>query len=322
MLAGPACLGAPAPLEPDVVAVDGARDHAETTPAEVERDRAPAAKAAGATSPEPEPASPEPADASPAPPASLTPPEGMTFIPPGRARVGPGTVDRKARSYARPTTELEHPGFFIDTHEVTAEAYAACVEAGACQASTQRNRWCTANNERRQDHPVNCLRFTDAQAYCAWAGKRLPTELEWEIAARGRDGRRFPWGDGKPERPDELPDCVGTNTSPVGCHVWDRSPFGILDAAGNEMEWVAAWPDAALREGMDPADATEAGVRGGSWGVSSTWWVDLGTRMTLQRDANQGFRWFRESGGAPTKRHAMYGPPGMRCAVPLAPEGT
>jgi formylglycine-generating enzyme required for sulfatase activity len=124
--------------------------------------------------------------------------------------------------------------FEIDRTEVTQEAYLECLEAGACSAPA-----CDFDPVLRRTYPVTCVTWEQAVDYCAFAGKRLPTEAEWEKAARGTDGRRYPWG-------DEPPDCARANAfgcagapQPVAIHPSGASPFGAHDMAGNASEYVS-----------------------------------------------------------------------------------
>ena len=162
--------------------------------------------------------------------------------------------------------------FWLDRTEVTNAQYALCVAEGACRASR------LANNPgyNGDDYPVAGIPWQDAAAYCAWAGGRLPTEAEWEYAARGAQGAIFPWG-------DEF-DCVGGNfwdddtgcddgypePAPVGSFPKGSSWCGALDLAGNVWEWVAdaygPYPAEAQANPTGPASGGERILRGGSWG--------------------------------------------------------
>jgi len=156
----------------------------------------------------------------------------------------------------RPARKVTVKTFAIDRTEVTRAAYAQCVDAGKCRAP--------APAEGDANFPVTGVDWNDAQAYCKFAGARLPTEAEWEKAARGTDGREYPWGNdadcGKANWGSfegEGP-CAGKNPGrpvAVGSYPAGASPYGALDLGGNVWEWVADKYDA------DPARRV---VRGGS----------------------------------------------------------
>ncbi|HEX8114539.1 MAG TPA: formylglycine-generating enzyme family protein, partial [Kofleriaceae bacterium] len=205
----------------------------------------------------------------------------------------------------------EHPGhdvtlsaYCIDRTEVTVKAYAACVQAKGCTAAPLTVQWSGGsaqdvqrysrfcNREDRPDHPINCVDWNQAAAYCTWADKRLPSEAEWEYAARGTDGRVYPWGNETPSatRLNACgPECVAmakrelnadwrpmydTNdawesTAPVGRFPAGASPFGALDMAGNVWEWTADWYGTyKATAATNPRGAemgTERVIRGGGW---------------------------------------------------------
>lgn len=131
--------------------------------------------------------------------------------------------------------------FSIDRTEVTNAAYARCCVAGPCVAAARRagDTSCGGNYWEFPSHPISFVTADEARTYCAWAGKRLPTEIEWEKAARGMDGRPYPWGWRAPTA--ELmahSDYDARDTRPVGSHPDGASPYGVLDMAGNVNEWT------------------------------------------------------------------------------------
>jgi formylglycine-generating enzyme required for sulfatase activity len=182
---------------------------------------------------------------------------------------------------------LSH-AFYIDRTEVRAEAYAACVADKECtpnrvhSAEAVETAWGCNTDTDRPTHPANCVDRLQAERYCAYAQKRLPTEAEWEYAARGADGREFPWGNAPPTTcaVAVLTGMVGEcgnrrGTWEVGTTAEGKSAFGALDMAGNVWEWVADGyepyaADAASDGGVaDPRPALAPGargvLRGGSW---------------------------------------------------------
>lgn len=128
--------------------------------------------------------------------------------------------------------------FYLDRTEVTVAAYRACVEAGVCKASRNVEHHCTAFREGHDDHPINCIDNQDAETYCAWVHRRLPTEAEWEYAASGgAEDRLFSWGN---ENPSHKNACFDTSdTCKAGS--FPAGAFGLYDMCGNVWEWTSSW---------------------------------------------------------------------------------
>ena len=184
--------------------------------------------------------------------------------------------------------------FYIDRTEVRADAYAACVEEGGCSSNkvhageaVDSTYGCNTDKERPR-HPANCIDRTQAEQYCTFAKKRLPTEAEWEYAARGTDAREYPWGNAAPTTCAQaiLTGMVGDcgdrkGTWEIGTTADGKTPFGALDMAGNVWEWVADGYDAySTSDAVDggsvvdpkvPLQGAGRGIlRGGSWDYSVT----------------------------------------------------
>jgi formylglycine-generating enzyme required for sulfatase activity len=144
---------------------------------------------------------------------------------------------------------------WMDQTETSVSRYAACVSAGKC--SPPRTDWKTCNwtnRGARGSHPVNCVTWQQADSFCRWSGKRLPTEQEWEFAASSDKAGKYPWGDGNWTGNT----CYGQpSTCAVGRFPADSSRFGVLDVAGNVKEWTAS---------IEKLPEEEARViRGGAW---------------------------------------------------------
>ncbi len=198
--------------------------------------RKPAAPAAASVQDEAEPA------AGSAQPSSAVPADMVRVAAGAFKRGSPAGVGLEDE---RPQREINLATFDIDRTEVTAAAYKKCVAAGQCTAPACESDK-SDNPETRPNHPVVCVPWAHAKKYCEWAGKRLPTEAEWEKAARGTDGRRYPWGSDEPSC--KLANYSGCSlsgktksTRAVGSLPGGASPYGALDMAGNVWEWVADW---------------------------------------------------------------------------------
>jgi formylglycine-generating enzyme required for sulfatase activity len=209
-----------------------------------------------------------------APPDGLdpaAPPGPLLAIPASDDDMGCSlTFDDNCPRDATPRHDVALAAYEIDLHEVTQAEYQACVAAGAC--APPRARFDPA---ARGGFPVTDVSWDDAVAYCAHAGKRLPTEAEWEHAARGPDELDYPWG-------ADAPDCtrttfVGCGGAPlaVGSHTDDQSPFGATEMAGNVAEWVADfyaadyYDESPRADPPGPAVGTERVVRGGSFATTA-----------------------------------------------------
>lgn len=149
----------------------------------------------------------------------------------------------------------------IGRYEVTNRQYNNCRQAGVC------DRVGVATN---LNHPVTYVSWRGAKTYCEWVGGRLPTEAEWEKAARGTDGRTYPWGEGIDCDKANYGGCT-SDTSPVGSYEAGQSPYGLFDMAGNVWEWVSDWYDdtyyqnSPSKNPMGPDSGIRRALRGGSW---------------------------------------------------------
>jgi formylglycine-generating enzyme required for sulfatase activity len=226
----------------------------------------------------------------------------MVLVPAGEFAMGSdeGEEDEK------PVHRVYLDAFYMDKHEVTVGQYAKFLEATGREAPP---RWGIMNESRHQKRPVVNVNWSDADAYCRWAGKRLPTEAEWEKAARGTDRRIYPWGNDRPSKSrayyhssffskTEWNDHAALGI--VGLLEDGKSPYGIYDMAGNVWEWTNDWYDNNYYKtsptknpnGPDRSDGKLKVVRGGSW-VSGPVKLRSANRHDVDpthRDLNQGFR--------------------------------
>jgi formylglycine-generating enzyme required for sulfatase activity len=175
-------------------------------------------------------------------PSKVSSMDGMTQLLVPAGSVYMGGLDVLLENDELPAHHVQLNEFWIDQLEVTNGMYALCVNAGACKLPVKLNsdnRSDYYGNAEFQDYPVVYVTWYDANAYCQWAGRRLPTEAEWERAARGDTLINYPWGN---EPPNELyanANNVLSDTSRVGSYPAGMSQFGALDMGGNVWEWVA-----------------------------------------------------------------------------------
>lgn len=184
-----------------------------------------------------------------------------------------GADDDDAELDEGPVRWGETTSFWIDRTEVTVDRYRACMKAGPC-TPPGTGPSCNRAGGAQGEHPANCIRWDQAVSYCHWAGARLPTEAEWEKAARGPSGRKYPWGQQDPScdrtvffDPIRGHGCGTHATFPVGSKPSGASPYGALDMAGSVWEWVADPYSAdpavpAVPQGTAPMRL----LRGGGWG--------------------------------------------------------
>jgi len=182
---------------------------------------------------------------------------------------------------------------WIDQTEVTNEQYKTCVQAGGCGQPKYTDYYEDSNYG---DHPVVNVSWYDAGDYCGWVGRRLPTEAEWEKAARGIDGQIYPWGEGIGCNQANYGGCTEfPGTSPVGYYGSAcASPYGAYDMAGNVWEWTADWYDGNFYGGSPVNNPTgpESGshhvLRGGSWSRNE-WHTRSANRSNYLRPDNTYF---------------------------------
>ncbi|MFH0801630.1 MAG: SUMF1/EgtB/PvdO family nonheme iron enzyme [bacterium] len=225
----------------------------------------------------------------------------LIMIPAGEFIMGSNDYEDE-----KPPHRVYLSAYYIGKYEVTNEQFAKFINATGYNA---RGSWKNYYNSGTADHPVVCVSWNDAQAYCKWASLRLPTEAEWEKAARGTDGRKYPWGDEWDEgrcnwfQGPQLPGIVsiyqGRGPLSVGSFSSGSSPYGCLDMAGNVWEWCADWygekyySQSLSSDPQGPSSGSYRVLRGGSWGDDGTINLRCANRLRNRLDnwsGNNGFR--------------------------------
>jgi formylglycine-generating enzyme required for sulfatase activity len=184
----------------------------------------------------------------------------MVAIPAGTFNMGSDSGDADET----PVHQVTVAAFCMDRTEVTVAAHKACVKAGKCTPAKTGSS-CNAGVAGRENHPINCVDWNQADAYCEAQGLRLPTEEEWEYAARGTDGRTYPWGNEEPRSQlcwARYGDGKPNSTCAVGSYPEGRSPFGLDDMSGNVWEWTASGNSSSYSSPRKDAARVN---RGGCW---------------------------------------------------------
>ncbi len=224
----------------------------------------------------------------------------MVYVPAGKFPMGSVDSDAQANDDEKPQHTIYLDAFWIDKTEVTKAEYKKCMQAGACQAPRYDSDFAASEATR----PVEGISWQAAAAYCQWVGRQLPTEAQWEKAARGMDGRIYPWGNQRATCEYAVMDdgsgngCGTTNTWPVGSKPRGASPYGALDMAGNTGEWVADWyddkyyADSPPRNPQGPPSGQLRVYRGGLYhnDASAIRAADRGSSIPDGLDSNLGFR--------------------------------
>jgi formylglycine-generating enzyme required for sulfatase activity len=220
-------------------------------------------------------------------------PSELLSVPAGEFAMGCNeAVDKACDEDEKPQHTVMISAFSIERTEVSQAQYNACMLDGACDPPI-----CEWECEHAE-YPAWCVTSKHAQQYCAWAGRRLPTEAEWEKAARGPDGAVYPWGDGAPDCSFANMSGCGDSAKPVGSLEAGASPYGALDMAGNMVEMVADRYDEAYYAASPVADPRGPGEgkryvgRGGGF-KSETKWIRASKRDWYDDDDAAGSLGFR-----------------------------
>lgn len=233
----------------------------------------------------------------------ISPADGMTLVcvPAGNFSMGAAAEDGKASADEKPQHTVYLDAFWIDKTDVTNGEYALCVAAGGCEQPISKQSFLHDDYfaaEAYRNFPVVDVSWEEANQYCLWADRTLPSEAEWEKAARGTDRRLYPWGNKVPNDTLLNFDTALGDTSAVCQYPAGNSPYGVCDMAGNVWQWVADWysssgysTDVAMAP-KGPAKGSYKVFKGSQWG-SPVWAVFSSIRRWRRPDLwsfNLGFR--------------------------------
>jgi iron(II)-dependent oxidoreductase len=214
----------------------------------------------------------------------------MVYVAAGTFTMGSTDADKQAYPEEKPAHQVYLDGYWIYKNDVTVAQYKEYC------AATGTEMPYLADGFSNDDHPIVNVSWKDAQAYCAWAGTKLPTEAQWEKAARGMNGQIYPWGNKFDKSKCWTAESDGSQTKPVGSFPYGASPYGCLDMAGNVWQWCSVLDvDYADSPSKNPTGSVCAGgvVRGGSWLNISLYCRCASRRLdapTSMRVNNVGFR--------------------------------
>jgi serine/threonine-protein kinase len=194
----------------------------------------------------------------------------MMYVPAGSFTMGSDAYEDDEK----PAHLVTLDAFWIDKFEVTNAMYALCVKAARCPAPSDKSSSSKSiyyGNPQFENFPVIYVSWENANVYCKWAGRQLPSEAQWEKAARGSDGRVYPWGNVPPDKGRLNYANIVDDTTEVGKYPSGASVYGALDMAGNVMEWVSDWFEAKYYSvspklnPTGPASGKYHILRGGAW---------------------------------------------------------
>jgi len=219
----------------------------------------------------------------------------MILVPAGEFAMGSENISEDEK----PVHQVYLDAFYMDIYEVTNTAYKSCVTAGSCtpprrtESSTRSSYY---GNSEFDDYPVIYVDWNQANTYCEWRGVSLPTEAQWEKAARSTDGRTYPWGEEISCKRANYYNCPGdTDTRKVGGYESGKSPYGIYDLAGNVWEWVADWYDAYPGNTVSQSSygTKYRVIRGGAWNDFLAYEVRSAYRYAYSPDNSINYVGFR-----------------------------